>query len=81
MKEKPILEFDFLVALKEFMFKIQKEFQTEKNALVMVKRLYKKAKRYKELEEVEERLELIKGYLNQLTNYVPFLEDYLSKIK
>lgn len=77
----PVLEFDFLVEIKEYMLEMIEEHQKEINMLVLVRQQFKKAGRIAELEDVKKRIDKLQGLVNKVHNFVLFIKDYLKKLK
>nr|BDI55223.1 MAG: hypothetical protein [uncultured archaeon] len=77
----PVLEFDMLIAMKEYMLEMIKEHKKEINVLVLVRRQFKDANRFAELEDVKKRIDKLQGLENKAHNFILFIKDYLKKLK
>jgi len=77
----PVLEFDMLIAMREYMLEMIEEHKKEINVLILVRRQYRKAGRIVEIEDVQKRVDKLQGLENKAHNFVLFIKDYLKKLK
>ena len=74
----PVLEFDMLTEMEVYMNEMLEEHKQEINGLVLIRQQYKKAGKIVESEDVQKRIEQLKGYENKAHNFVLFIKDYLK---
>ena len=77
----PVLEFDMLIAMREYMLEMIEEHKKEINVLILVRRQYRKAGRIVEIEDVQKRVDKLQGLENKAHNFILFIKDYLKKLK
>lgn len=78
MPNPPILEFDMLTEMEAYMDEMLAEHTKEINALVIIKRQYKKAGKISADEATKKRIDQLRGYKNKAHNFVLFLKDYMK---
>lgn len=77
----PVLEFDFLIEMKEYMLEMIEEHKREINALVLIRRQFKEAGKIAEVGDIQKRIDKLQGLENKAQNFILFLKDYLKKLK
>ena len=78
MMPAPMLEFDMLTEMEVYMNEMLEEHKREINGLVLIRQQYKKAGKIVASEEIQQRIDKVKGYENKAHNFVLFIKDYLK---
>ena len=76
----PMLEFDMLTEMEVYMNEMLEEHKREINGLVLIRQQYKKAGKIVASEEIQQRIDKVKGYENKAHNFVLFVKDYLRML-